>query len=429
MIKVVYRLSYKMKILRRVVFFLAASSILAIALLHAYVNIHGKAIVTAKLRDIFKREVSVGSVKARLPLNVVVKNIEVKDLLKIEKAFAVGGALDLFRKDFTLYELKLNRLTLSLEKQPEPPAQSQEAAAAEPAAAASLPPPSFTSTAPASSAPPPAQEKRFIMLSGFRLKHLFVNDSAVDFIDKSIPDKEVRLRMDKLYLHVENFELPLRHPNVIRFDLKGRVPWQGQNEQGRVEFSGWIDLFKRDLQAKLAITGIDGIALYPYYANWVDLEKARIEKASLNFSSDIHGANNELVAQCRLELADIVRKPREDGESQDKAERIANAVLGIFRALNQGKIVLDFTIRTRMDRPEFGFANIKMAVEDKICRERRAGRLNADKVVLFPAQLLKGMVRETAEFSRALLDGTFTVGNELKKAVEVAFKKGPAEVK
>ena len=75
------------------------------------------------------------------------------------------------------------------------------------------------------------------------------------------------------------------------------------------------------MQASVDIRDIDGIYLYPYYANWVDLEGARIEKAKLNFSSKITGINNDVNAACHLALADIVRRPLAE-EEEDIISRI-----------------------------------------------------------------------------------------------------------
>jgi len=151
------------------------------------------------------------------------------------------------------------------------------------------------------------------------------------------------------------------------------------------------------------------------------LEKARIEKAKLNFTSDICGINNNLTAQCHLELTDIVRRPRAPEEPQEKAERIADAVLGIFKAMDQGKIVLDFTIRTKMDKPVFGFGDIRNAVESKINGGRKSG-ISAQGFAMLPAKLVEGTVKGATDFSKALIVGTYDVGEEIFKSVRDAFK-------
>jgi hypothetical protein len=155
----------------------------------------------------------------------------------------------------------------------------------------------------------------------------------------------------------------------------------------------------------------------------VDLEKARIESAKLNFSSNIHGIDNKVTAECHLELTDIVRKPRPPEENQEKAEKLADTVLDAFRAMNQGKIVLDFTIRTKMDRPEFGFGSIKMAVEDKLARARNGSGVTPQNVMMLPGKLLEGATKGATEFSKSVIDGTFAIGQGIKKSVEETFKK------
>jgi hypothetical protein len=173
----------------------------------------------------------------------------------------------------------------------------------------------------------------------------------------------------------------------------------------------------------LKITDIDGVYLYPYYSSWVDLGKARVDKAKLNFTSNIEGLDNNLTAQCHLELTDIVRKPRSSDEAEGKVERIASAVLEIFRALNQGKIVLDFTVRTKMDRPEFGFGNIKMAVEDKVSKARRSESIKAQDVLALPGDFLQRMYKGAADIWKAFSDGAVAVGQELQKTAEATFRK------
>jgi len=180
------------------------------------------------------------------------------------------------------------------------------------------------------------------------------------------------------------------------------------------------------MQATVKIADIDGISLYPYYAKWVDLERARIEKAKLNLVSNIKSVDNNLTAECHLELTDIVFKPRPEEEEQNKAQKIAVAVLDIFKALNKGKIVFNFTIKTKMINPAFSLNNIKDAFEARLAEGRKNNHIAAD-IVRFPGRLVGGTVKSATDLSRALIDGVFSIGNKVKKAVEVAFKKEQEE--
>lgn len=102
----------QVKLLLAVLFIL----ILGTAILHTFVNLKGKPIVINKLQDLFGREVKIGSLKAYLPFNVIIKNIEVKDLFKIDKVNVKSGAFDIFRKDFTFSELKFKGMAIAIEK-------------------------------------------------------------------------------------------------------------------------------------------------------------------------------------------------------------------------------------------------------------------------------------------------------------------------
>jgi hypothetical protein len=163
---------------------------------------------------------------------------------------------------------------------------------------------------------------------------------------------------------------------VIRttnFSIKGSIPWREGQQNGSVSLEGWLNYSKKDIQAQLMIKDIDGIYLQPYYSNWVNLEKARIEKANLNFTSDISGLNNKVKIACHLELADIVRKPAEQPKEEVKPPKPVNKEEEFFSTINQGKIVLDFNFRTKMDNPEFGFDNIKMDFQNKAPEADGAG--------------------------------------------------------
>ena len=124
-----------------------------------------------------------------------------------------------------------------------------------------------------------------------------------------------------------------------------------------------------------------------------------------------------------------MRKPRPPEEPQEKAERITDAVLDMFKSMNQGKVILDFTLHTKMDRPEFGFGNIKSALEGKLRDARKGSGFKLENALAFPGKAIEGGVKGGMDLSRAVFDGVFAVGNEIKNILEGAFRKDePAEI-
>jgi hypothetical protein len=254
------------------------------------------------------------------------------------------------------------------------------------------------------------------------LKRLVIKDGKINFVDHTVGPEGIRITVEEINFNLTNLCLVPRSV-IANFELSGKIPWKEGQERGSIEAQGWFNIRKKDMQAEVKIRNIDGVYLYPYYSNWVDLEKARIQSAKLNFSSNIQGLNNNITAECHLELGDIVRRPLEPQEENEKAAKIADAVLDIFRSMNQGKIVLDFTIRTKMTRPEFGFSNIKMAFEDKLAQARKANGFKPQDVMNVPVSIVHTTLKTLTDLTTAVIGGTIDAGKQIVRAVGDAAKE------
>jgi len=383
----------------------------------------GKGIVIAQLERLTNRKVSMGFFEVTLPFNLEIKNLNIDGLLTAE-SITISPSLPYFMMgNFAFNNVSIVRPLITLEKIPPPVA---ELPVAEPVAAPATETGVKTAATPgakevAKSAPAAPEKKRPLRLI---FKRFTVKDGRIDFIDYTVRADGIRITVKDINFNLTNLYTFPFSSVIANFELKGRIPWQEGTEEGKISLEGWLNFYKKDMQASIKIEDIDGIYLSPYYSHWIDLEKARIEKANLNFTSNIQGLNNNITADCHLELTDIVRSPRPPEEPQEKAEKITNIVIDTLRALDQGKIVLDFTIKTKMDRPEFGLGNIKMAFEDRIAKvfgPSTSGIKPAD-ILLLPLKIIEGSVKGATDISKAVIDGTFAVGNEFKKAVEDSFK-------
>ena len=363
----------------------------------------GQSFIIKKLEEFTHKKVNIGSFNISLPLNLEIRKLNIEGLAEADSVFISPSIIGLMTGRIVFNSVRFINPKLTYERLI---AQSIEPAAA-------------TASVPSAVAKPKKKKPLSLVF-----KRLNIKGGRIDFIDRTVGEDGLKITLKDLDFNLTNLYV-LPYSGVTTFELKGKIPWQKVREEGKIEVEGWLNFFKKNMEATLKIEDIDGIYLYPYYSNWVDLEKARIEKANLNFSSDIHGLNNNLTADCHLELTDIVRRPRPDDQPQEKAEKITDAVLDIFRALNQGKIVLDFTIRTKMDKPEFGFGNIKMAFENKLTQARGGSGFKVQDVLLFPAKVLEETVKNAADVSKSLIEGVFAVGNELKKVITDKTKKEP----
>jgi hypothetical protein len=397
----------------KIIFFILIVVLFFWTLASFLVTTKGNQAIVSKLESYTKRKVSVNGVYLNPLISLEIDGLEISGLGKIERLYITPSIVGLLSGRIALNEIKIIRPEFVFEKIP---AQQAEAAKTLAQAAESV------VSAPSAGISVARSAKRQIL--HFVIKRIVIKDGNIDFRDRTVGQNGVKIALEDFNLNLDNlFFMP--QSVITDFKLSSRIPWQIPAQYGEINLNGWINLYKKDIQATLEIKNIDGISLYPYYEKWVDLEGARIQQAKLQFKSDVMGHNNEIVANCRLELTDIVFRPKDDSEQEKKAFKIATAVLGIFRSLDQGKIGLNFTIRTKMDRPEFGFDNIRMAFEDKLALAtgNSSGMKKVEELMTLPADLIKGTLNGTTEVTKTLIESIISAGKSLGSAVVDIFKK------
>jgi hypothetical protein len=374
--------------------------------IYASLAFRGKDLIIRKLEDYTKKKVTIDHFILSPTFHMQLKKINVEGLFKADSINFSPSLLGLFTGKLAFNSIKMQKPEFFLEN-------------FAPETALNL-----TDTALAKEKAPP----RKITFLPIACKRLKIWEGRVEFIDHTQGKDGFKIIVDKVNFYLNNFNI-FSHSLASDFKLDADIPWQEGKEVGKIKAEGWVDFHKMSMEADLNISDIDGIYFYPYYSNWVDLEKARIEKAKLNFSSDISSLNNDLTAQCHLELTDIVFTPRTPEEAELKAEKIATAVLDILKSLDQGKIVLDFTIRTKMDSPDYKFGDLRMALEDKLMGARKGSGLQVPEIFVLPSKIMGGMVKGATDMSKAVIGGTFAIGKEIKDSVEGAFKKEEVQEK
>lgn len=399
------------------IFTIIAIVVIFFSFAYAFFIVEAKNIIAQKIQQAIGHNTTIGKLDVKPPLNLEIRGLEIKGLLKAGYIYISPSIPSLLFGKIVINKVKIVSPQLTYQRQGAPtPAQESIAPVVE--AAPTVAP--IPVTAPAT--PTAAQHKVFPVT----IKSLKVYSGRLDFVDSTAKSGVIKVMIKDIYFYVTNLST-VANDSVTNFSLKGNISWNSGEPDGRFLAQGWVNPYKKDILATLKIENIDALVFYPYYSTWVDLEKARIEKAKLNFSSNIKGVNNDVAAVCHLELADIVRKVRAPEEKQEKAERLTDAVLDMFKAMNQGKVVLDFTLHTKMDQPAFGFDNIKSAFEGKLMQGRAQAGLRPQDMLLLPAKMLQNGIKSGVDFSNAAVDGVFALGNGIKKFFEdVINKPAPA---
>jgi len=395
---------------------LVVSSIILVLLFvsatYFFVHIDGKNIFTKHLENMTKRKVTVGSFKVIPPLRIEIRNLDIEGMLKAEFISVIPSVLAFLNGNIGFNDITIVRPEFTYEK-----LLSQASTVKDNALSESSEP------AKTNNVIKEISRKNKIALR-FIFKQVRIDDAKINFFDQTVGPEGIKLIAKNVYIKLSDFFLMPRKA-VANFEINGSIPWKlGQDEEtGTFNFEGWIDLYKKDMLAKLDIKGIDGLYLYPYYSQWVDLANSSIQEAKLNFTSNINGLNNDVTADCHLELTDIKFKPPVEGQETDSGQRYAKAVLNFFKAGEDGKIVLDFKVPTKMDNPKFGLWMVRDAVEGKFEASRKSATPLVGNVFLFPIKLLEGAVRATTDLSKATIDGTFAIGKEIKDGFKGSFKK------
>ncbi|MEW6171199.1 MAG: DUF748 domain-containing protein, partial [Candidatus Omnitrophota bacterium] len=364
-----------------------------------FILTQGKAIVVSQLEKLLKRKVNVESVEIKFPLLLKIHGIDIQGFGQVKDLEIKPDILSILMGKPALGEIKLISPRFHLEIKPKdqgapeiilPTSQTQE-----------------------------SQQQLQVSLKkksqNFLVKEVKIKDGYIKITDWQVKETGLTITIIDLNINVKNLNLPLES-GIIHFNLEASIPWQYQAYRGSIFSKGWIDFSKKNIEAKLNIEDIDGVYLLPYYGKNLSLDKLNIEKGKLSFLGDIKGVNNEVIANCHLELKELVfKQPEEEilvNSDIEKAKKIVATVLEVFRAVS-GEIVLDFVIKTKLDKPRFNIESLRMAAEEKISKNQKSFFAGIKPVIELP----KNFLIETFNIPKGALLATANMGVGLKKGV------------
>ncbi len=384
---------------------------MAFGLVYILLSLTGESIITSQIEQLTHKKTTIGHFNLSPALNLEIKDLKIEGLAKIASISISTNLPSLLTGRVIFNSLRIVSPEFTFVK-----------------ATASIASGGKANTDIVSPTPTPAPavvtaKPREIRLMPLGFRRIRIEKGVINFLDQSISASGIKIVLKDVSCKVSNLYFYPR-PIATSFELKGKIPWREGQDVGQLNIDGWVNLFKKDMQVTLKIKDIDAVYLHPYYSNWVDLEKARIEKAKLNFTTDINGLNNNVSAECRLELTDMVRKPLEPGQGEEKASKLTDKVLDMFKATDQGKVELNFTLKTKMDSPQFGFGAFKMAFEERISRGLGLLSPKPENLLALPIKIMENGVRSFTDLTRAMIDGVFAIGREITHA-----GKGPVQNK
>jgi predicted SPOUT superfamily RNA methylase MTH1 len=113
------------------------------------------------------------------------------------------------------------------------------------------------------------------------------------------------------------------------------------------------------MQADLKLKDLDLVHFEPYVGRY---GFSNMESGNLNITSEIKAKKNDLIAQCKLEIDNLKFKPQEaEGSLSLIPQPPTKGVLDFLKGPGE-KIVMNFTIRTKLDNPRINFGQLATGV-------------------------------------------------------------------
>ena len=338
-----------------IIFLMIAVIILIIAFIGAcvLVSLKGKAVVTQKLEEILDRQVEIGNISAKFPLDLKIENLNIENLLKVDEIHISFGAVDLLRKNISLPGLKLLRPELIIQRTKTSKGLFSANFLKQRSDFSDCRNCAFASSGDAEGS----------SSVNILINKLVIKNGKVRFIDKTLGAKVFQLDLININVKASKLSFPPQ-PFDMKFDLDGDIVIGSEEvSNSKIKAEGWINLARKDMLATVKVNNLDGTYLHPYYQKF---SSKKLKSADINFQSDLNAKNNELTADCYLEINNLAFE-KVAGEELES--------IGIFDIISGGfsdksrDINLDFTIRTKLDNPKIDSAQIRGIVIDKIFEE------------------------------------------------------------
>lgn len=310
-----------------IIWFFAAGAVIFFALSIA-VSLFAKKIVLAQIKRNLKTEASLDSIGLRFPFFIVLNNLKIGSLFAAEKISFYPNLLGILAGKIVLGGLTVVNPVINLEQN----------------SGGSFNLPEFGQKG----KPPP------VFITGLRVKN-----GRFIFGDRKIVPQGYATVVDKIDIGISKVMFPVTSL-AAEFKCKAKVVDLHNAVLGDIDFSGWADFIKKDMDAVLKITDLDAAHFYPYYGDF--LSNRKLLSARLDFESRIKAKNNDLSAVSRLRLSDLVYAQEQGAEQENVFSfDLTKNALDLFTD-KEGNLDLNFTIRTKLDSPKIRITDLKAVV-------------------------------------------------------------------
>ena len=320
-----------MKKINKVIIWFLAVFIAVFIASSVYISLYGKKIVEGQIEQNLKMKASIGSISLSIPFSVHLSNLEIGNLLRVEKISATPSIFGIFAGKIVLSGLTLVNPVINIEQ----------------SSGGTLNLSKFE------------QKER---QPPFYLTGLVIKNGKIILTDKKISSEGFKFIIDRLNARVSKVMFP---PVSLNTKFKATADFispDGKN-LGSVNTDGWIDFGPKNMEASFELKDLDATYFQPYFGNFISSRK--LLSAKLNFTSGLSSRDNDLAIDCNFRLSNLAYaepEPSKEGVATEQVEAqaldIVQNTLDLFTD-KDGNLNLEFTINTKMDNPTISVEELK----------------------------------------------------------------------
>ena len=169
-------------------------------------------------------------------------------------------------------------------------------------------------------------------------------DGSLELFDTTVRRPSLKITMERIDATIRDVAAPAA--DKTRFELTGIV--KGITRDGRAKLSGWVGPGARNSSSRIALAGLDMVALQPYLVKKND---ARVAKGSLDLNLDSTVRNNQLDGKGKIIIKDLALAPSR-GFFDTFMGLPRTAVIGFLKDHNNA-IDVAFTLQGDTSNPNF----------------------------------------------------------------------------
>lgn len=316
---------------KRVIIVILAVIVCLYFLASISVHIFGKRIAESQISSNLKMPAKIGSLGVGFPFSITLTNLELGNLARVEKISFSPNLLGFITGRIVLGNLTVVNPLLTIEQ-----AANGKTNLPELEQKGKQPP---------------------LFITG-----LAVNNGKIVFTDRRVDRNGYTTIIEKLNVKVSKVMLPLASLRT-NFRIEASLTDNKDKMLGDIFSSGWLDFGPKNMDGTFQIKGLEVAHFSPYYGNFIS--DRELTSGKLNIDSDLKAENNALKILSKLKLSDLIyaepEPKEEDVQQQVISFDIAKNALDFFKD-ESGNVNLDFSIETKLDKPNFSPAALRRII-------------------------------------------------------------------